>query len=401
MRASQPRKVLYITPSSRLLGARRSLLGLVESLDPERWQPVVCAQSYGQLGEALEQRDIPLHIVKLGWWRKGKYFLWRPFAIARLAAVARQEGVDLIHCNELYSNPYAVRAAQSIHTPSAEEAAAEFEAPRTGNSLPVLTHVRLGMKPGMIRKYDLGRADRIVVPSEALAHEFDEWRNRQERVKVIYNGVNLEEFQRGRSPEEARRLLGLQPDKFTLAAIGQLGPRKGGDIILDAFSQIAARYPQTQLFFAGDAHRGQEEFAEQLRDRASSPPLSGRVHFFPFSSEVLPFYEATDINLLVSRSEGFGRTIIEAGAVGVPSIGARTGGIEEIIAHPHSGLLIPPEDPDALAEAMSALIGDPGKLREMANAAFRRTAQFFSIAAHSRQIMDLYDEIIEARSPNP
>ena len=385
---ARPRTVLIVTPSSRLLGARRSLLTLAESLDPKRWRPVVCGQSFGQLGEALARRDIPMEVVKLGWWRKTKYFLWRPFAVARLAAVARKHNIDLIHCNEIYPNPYAVRAARNL--------CAEGP-PREGCSVPVLTHIRLSMKNGMIRKYDLASADGIVVPSVALAHEFDAWEDHDRRVTVIYNGVNLEEFQRTRSVEAARLQIGLPADGILLGAIGQLGPRKGGDIILDAFARLAARRPEARLVFVGDPHRGQEAFGEKLQQAAKHPSLAGRVFFYPFTEQILPFYEALDINLLISRAEGFGRTIIEAAAAGVPSIGARVGGIPEIILDDNTGLLVPPENSAALLTAMDRLVGDVALRRKMADAAFRRAAQVFSNAAHAKQMMDLYDSLVSRK----
>ena len=91
-----------------------------------------------------------------------------------------------------------------------------------------------------------------------------------------------------------------------LAAIGQIGPRKGGDVILDALAAVAEDLPDVRLFFVGNSHRGQEGFAEGLRRRAAEPPLAGRVFFFPFTQKVLPYYEAADVNMLVSREEGFG-----------------------------------------------------------------------------------------------
>lgn len=379
-----------LTPSSRLLGARRSLLALAESLDPARWRPVVCGQSFGQLGEALAERGIPMEIVKLGWWRKGKYFLWRPFAISRLASLARSVQADLIHCNELYPNPYAVRAAHSVPGPEGS--------PCAGHPVPVITHVRLDIRPDMIRKYDLGRADRIVVPSKALSHDFDELPDKASRVRVVYNGVNLEEYHRTRTAEAARLKLGLPTDSLILAAIGQIGPRKGGDITLDAFARLAPKIPRLQLLFVGDPHRGQEAFAEELKARAAEPPLAGRVHFFPFTEQILPYYEAADVNLLISRSEGFGRTLIEAGALGIPSIGTRIGGIAEIIVDGVTGHLIPPEDPAALARAIESLAGNEALRREMGEAAFRHSVQKFSIATHTAQMMDLFDETLETKA---
>ncbi|MCL5269151.1 MAG: glycosyltransferase, partial [bacterium] len=185
---------------------------------------------------------------------------------------------DLIHCNEIYPNPYAVRAAASVAAPAGS--------PCEGRPIPVITHVRLDMKEGMIRKYDLALADRIVVPSEALGHEFDEWEDKAQRVRVIYNGVNLQEYCRTRTPAAARLQIGVPPDGPLLAAIGQVGPRKGGDVILDAFERLAANHPTLRLMFVGDPHRGQEPFAEELKTRAARPPLAGRVHFFPCTEAV-------------------------------------------------------------------------------------------------------------------
>jgi glycosyltransferase involved in cell wall biosynthesis len=148
----------------------------------------------------------------------------------------------------------------------------------------------------------------------------------------------------------------------------------------------------------GDPHRGQEAFAGQLKARAAMPPLAGRVLFFPFTEQILPYYEAADLNLLISRDEGFGRTVIEAGAVGVASIGARVGGIAEIIADGVTGALVPTEDPASLAAAIERLAGDAPRRAEMGEAAFRHVAQHFSIRSHADRMMDLYDEVLEARA---
>src|SRR5436305_1437612 len=81
--------------------------------------------------------------------------------------------------------------------------------PRAGQAIPVLTHVRLGLKPGMIRKYDLARANLVVAPSEALAGEISAEAPAGMRVQVVYNGVNMEEFRRTRAADAARAQLGL------------------------------------------------------------------------------------------------------------------------------------------------------------------------------------------------
>lgn len=376
-----PKTVLYLTPSVRLLGARRSLLALATSLDPQRWRPIVCGQSTGDLSEALAPHQIPFEVVKLGWWRKGRYFLWRPFAISRLAALIRHTGADLVHCNEIYPNPYAIRACASL----ARDGAA--------CRVPVVTHMRLSVTARMIRNYDLHLADRIVVPSVQAGRDFDLWPDKDRRVTVIHNGVDLQEFQRRRSRAEARRTIGIPGDGPLLGVIGQVGPRKAGDVVIEAMKLVARRFPEARLLFIGNPHRGQEDFERNLRRASTAPALAGRVYFFPFSLQILPYYEALDINLLVSRDEGFGRTIIEAGALGVPSIGSRVGGIPELIEDGRTGLLVQVEDVEGLAAAIGRLLDSPAELKEMGESAFRHAAQHFSIRSHAEAIMALYDEL--------
>ena len=381
MSPSEPKTVLYLTPSVRLLGARRSLLSLAHSLDPDRWRPVVCGQTPGDLGTALEEYGIPFEVVKTGWWRKGKYFLWRPFAIARLRALIQRTQASLVHCNEIYPNPFAIRACAHI----------EHE---QGRHIPVVTHMRLSITERQIRNYDMRRADMIVVPSEQAGHDFDLWPDKEERVRVIHNGVDMGEFRRTRSGPEARRQIGVPPEGPLMASLGQLGPRKGGDTILKAMKRIVGEFPDAKVMFVGNPHRGQEEFGEELKRMADAPELRGRVFFFPYTRQVLPFYEAADAILLISRDEGFGRAIIEGGALGIPSIGSRVGGIPELIDHDRTGLLVEGDNDEALAEAMRSLLADPARRSALGEAAFRHTAQHFSIGSHTEKMMDLYDSLM-------
>jgi glycosyltransferase involved in cell wall biosynthesis len=153
--------------------------------------------------------------------------------------------------------------------------------------------------------------------------------------------------------------------------------------------------------FVGNAHRGQESFEKELRRRIEETPiLRDRVHVFPYTRQILPYYEALDVNLLISREEAFGRTIIESAALGAPSIGSRVGGIPEIIADGSTGILVESEAVDPLADAIFRLGFDPELRTRMGEAAFRHTAQNFSIASHAQKMMTLYDEAVaKALSP--
>lgn len=376
-----PKTVLYLTPSVRMLGARQSLLALARGLDRERYWPLVCCQSPGGLTQALEREGVECVFLKTGWWRKARYWPRLPLTVARLIGLIRRRAVDLIHCNEIYPNPFACLAGGW-----------------TGR--PVVTHMRLSVTPRLARHYWLRRADRIIVVSEAAGRDFDFWPDKAQRVRVIHNGVDFRQFQLRRPREETRRELGWPADAFVVGHIATWSHRKRQHIAIEAVRELAERFPRLLLALVGGAAQSQREYESALRSMIAEWGLEERVVMRPFTEDVASLCHAIDVNILISGDEGFGRTIIEAGAAGRPSIGARVGGIPELIRDGLSGWLVPLDDPRALARRIESLLTDPLAV-ERAGAEARRDAQErFSVEKHARQVQAVYDEILSERAPN-
>ncbi len=381
----KPRTVVYLTPSSRLLGARRSLLQLVTNLDPARYRPVVVTQSDGGLVEALRAAGVETHILFLGWWRKGRYMLMRPFRIAQLARLLRAENADLVHCNEHFPCPYAVRAAH-----------------KTGD-LPVVTHMRLSIDPRSIRNYDLARSTRVLCVSHAAAGDFHVWPDWRERVEVVYNGVDLSGFRPRLSRQEARERLGWgDPEHFIVGLFGLLSPRKRQHLLLRAAARLRDRYPGLRVLIVGSGGRSDGPYEQSLHEIVKQGQMGDRVRFIPFQNDILDLYQACDLNALISNDEGFGRTIIEAGALGVPSIGTRIGGIPELIVDGETGSLIGGEEDDGqtLAECLTQWLEDRTLAVSRGLAARRRVETEFTIEKHTDHIMTIYDRLL-APAPSP
>lgn len=379
-----PRHVLYLSPSSRLLGARRSLLQLAQNLDPERYRPLVVTKPGGDLVDALEQAGVPVRPVFLGSWRKGKHFFLRPIRLLQLWKIARKEKIDLIHCNEFHTTPYGAGLANGL------------------GGVPLVTHNRLTITPRQIRNYHMHRAQKIVCVSRAAKQDFQDFPELQSRIEVVYNGVDVENLKSRETREETRTRLGLTQEDFIVGQFGLLSERKQPHLLIEAIRALHAGHPRLHLLLVGSPGRSDHDYAESLYRQVRQEGLEKQVRFIPFTPDVAPLYQACDLNTLVSNEEGFGRTIIEAAALGIPSIGARSGGIPELIEDGQTGLVVAPDSiHGGLKDALARLETQRDVCRRMGQAARDRAIRHFSIDAHVQAMMAVYDSLFNARKPAP
>ncbi len=200
----------------------------------------------------------------------------------------------------------------------------------------------------------LSQADLIISPSEYFIEE-SRLKDYRSKVVVIPNGINLENFEIKESKEEARKRLNLPLDRRLLLFINALLPQKGPDILVKSMRKVIKRVPKAYLILVGKG-----EMRKELEDMAIREGIRGHVKFTGFIEEKeKPFYyKASDIFVLPStrRHESFGIVNLEAMASGVPIVASRIGGVPDVVKHRENGLLVPPKDPDALAETLIYLL---------------------------------------------
>jgi len=216
------------------------------------------------------------------------------------------------------------------------------------------------------RNLALRRAARILIPSESLQSLAVRWGIDPSRIAVLPNPV-------GRPPElatraELRRRHGF--DGPTLVFAGRLSVQKAVDVALEALTRLDGM----QLVLAGDGPD-----AQKLRELAHELGLDGRARFLgPQPREtVFELLRAADAVVLSSKWENFPHVLVEALAVGTPVVSTATGGVTEIVRDEVNGLLVAPEDPDALAAAIRRLLADDG-LQARLGAAGPDSVQAFS-----------------------
>lgn len=232
----------------------------------------------------------------------------------------------------------------------------------------------------------------LTTVSSALAaaarHAFPE---RAGEVRVIHNFVPSDLALAARATD------GSAARDVDVMFVGSLVPAKGVDVLLRAFHDVAKRREGARLLVIGDGpERGSSErLAVELGIGAAVEFAGVRAR-----EELATLYARARLLVLPSRSEGFGLVLAEAAAFGTPAVGADVGGIPDVIQDGVSGLIVPPDDVPALADAIATLLGDDARRAAMGAAARTVALERFSREAITRQYLEAYDRALRVSTPS-
>lgn|GEM_PF-134557 len=321
-------------------------------------------------------------------------------AFRRLLRLVRERKITVIHAHLAYASIWAVVAGRLTRRPVAASLhVAPSEAPPWS---------REGLRR-TLRAWLLTRSwVQPVAVSQAVARGWE--RNTvipRDRIRVIPNGVDVRDFHVGgdghdgesetrdrvrRVRNETRSCLGLSDTATMVLTVAVLRRGKGLDLLIEAAPRVLAEQPGTRFVIVGD---GPERAA--LARRIADRDLGGRVVLTGFRRDVPELLAAADVFALPSREDAYPTVLLEAAAAGVPVVAAETGGVAEIVTAGETGILVPPEDPEALASALVELVAAPGERRRLGEAACRRAQTELSAGRWLDRLTALYREL----SPDP
>lgn len=187
---------------------------------------------------------------------------------------------------------------------------------------------------------------------------------------------------------QARGALGLPETGPVVGIVGRLVPIKDHGTFLDAAARVSRERPDTTFVVAGGG-----ELRSDLELRARRL-LGDRCRFLGWVMDLPTLYAAMDLVVLTSRNEGTPVALIEAGAAGRPAVATRVGGVADVVLDGKTGVLVPPEDPRAVASGISALLDDPSRARALGEAARREVRSRFTIGRLADDLASLYDELL-------
>jgi len=243
-----------------------------------------------------------------------------------------------------------------------------------------------------MERYAARRRDRIIeLTPRGIEEHLEQGIGRREQYVAIFSGIDLAPFPGAiERREEGRRALGIAPNEYLVGAVGRLEPIKGFAYFVSAARIVAQRLPHARFVVAGHG-----SLASELQ--AQTVDLGDRFRWLGLREDVPGLMAAMDVFVLPSLNEGMGRVLLEAGAAGTPAVAASVGGVPDIIRNGETGILVPPRDPQAIADAVCSLARDPERGRAMGRAAQAAVVPAYGLDQMVRRIEALYEALIQEK----
>jgi len=213
--------------------------------------------------------------------------------------------------------------------------------------------------------------------------------------KIIHHGVDLRRFEPLADRDAEWRKTGL-PGGYGIGAFGRIRPQKGTDLLVEAAIRLLPAHPDATLLLTGLITPQNAAFVDGLKARIEQAGLTSRILFLGEQPrEKMPFWFAL-VRLYVApmRSEGFGLTPLEAMASGTAVVATRTGAAAQLVADGETGLLIPPDDQEALTCAIGALLAAPEKALAMGCKGREKALAQHALAQEAAQILGVYEQVL-------
>jgi glycosyltransferase involved in cell wall biosynthesis len=385
-------KVLYVNHTGQVSGGEKSLLELVCGASRPVSPIVACPD--GPLVDALRGAGVP-HVSIRGIDASLRLHPRHTTAVlsdtARSArairAAAHRHDVSVVHANSIRAGLLATLIAKR-HRP------------------PTIVHLRDRLPASRISTVALraiSRADLLIANSFYTAASLDE-AGVTCPCRVIGNPVDLDRFDPDRIDRpRARAQLGIGDCDYVALVLAQITPWKGQEEAIRAIALLREQHPHVRLLLAGSAkfvskttRYDNRSYLNGLHRLVDELGLRKHVRFLGEWTDVPLLLRATDTLLIPSWEEPFGRSMIEAMAMGVPVVATTVGGPAEVITDRQDGLLVPPRNPDAWARAIKNLIETP-----MMRARFARNARLrvrvYATDAHVEELRRVYVQVIDSR----
>ncbi|MBD3266847.1 glycosyltransferase [bacterium] len=259
-----------------------------------------------------------------------------------------------------------------------------------GLKIPLLVSRRVcfPIKNHGLNRWKYGNVDCFLPISKAVQHELVSFGIPQEKCRLVNSSIDLSRF-RGASAHKPRKEFSIKEDDLVIGNMAFCDAVKSQTTILNAARIVLQNHPRAHFFIVGDG-----PLKEDLKTRARELGIQDRVHIPGFRREIKDFLKLFDIFVMVPTMEGLGSAILEAEALSLPIVATSVGGIPEIVKDKRNGFLIPCEDENALAHALSRLIESQALRMKMGEESYRMLCQAFTTDTMINKTEAVYKEFL-------
>jgi glycosyltransferase involved in cell wall biosynthesis len=383
--AALPRGLFVESYPRAMYGQQQELLAMLERFPRDRAEPLVLVPGRGAVVPAVRRLGVrclalayppllsryggaiyrynALRRIALGW--QTLRYIWR--ARKRL----RELRVSGVYCNDLRGLLTVGAAARSLH-------------------IPVMIWDKLDRPHGMLDLCELPLTNAVAFISEATKAKFSprQLRRYAHRLHTIPDGADLPRFTAARANRQA---LGIDKDDVAIAVVGTVTHRKGQDRLLKILPQLLAAAPQALLLIVGAPSDSEAD-----RGYLAGLPFRDhpRVRWLGQRSDIPEIMQSIDVLVAPSRHEGLGVVLLEAMACGKPVVGARTGGIVEVVVDGQSGWLVDGDNAQEVLAALTGLCHSEPLRRRMGWCGRERVARHFNRDVQMHKILALLLEMV-------
>jgi L-malate glycosyltransferase len=372
-------------------GTEKQVANLTKRMDRRAFDvSFACMNRWGELIQEIEDHqgievsEYPLEsLYELNAFRQQ----WR------FAKALRRGRTQILHSYNFYANMFSLPAAKLAGVPC------------------IIASIRdmgIYLSPAKLQAQKLvcRLADRIVVNAGAIRDWLVEQGYPDDKIVVIRNGVDTSRFGGHDDGAALRREFDIPSQVPLVVMLARLNPTKGIDCFFESAARVRERHPDAHFLVVGECYTRNAEgeivvddaYRLELKDRVMSLGLTDRVRFTGLRKDVPQILAAASVSVLPSISEGISNTLLESMAAGVPVVASRVGGTPEVIRDGEQGLLVPPGDPQATADAILTVLGDPALAARLAANGRRRVREEFSFEAVVRRTEELYRELLASKT---
>ncbi len=369
-------KLELICEFATLNGGERSMLAVLGYVVAAGFDVRVIAPPAGPLADELRHRGI--EVAPLVLHDDADRRLPQSRLRELLAELLQRRRADLVHANSL--------AMGRLSGPVVDHL-----------GLSSLAHLRdiIGLSRQAIA--DLNRHARLLAVSEATRRFHVAAGLDAAKTRVLHNGVDLAQF----SPREPsgflHRELGLPTGTQLVGVVGQIGLRKGQDVLLAAVASVASQLPDLHLVIVGERYSGKAESVAYEADlhRTAEAHMPGRVHFLGYRHDMDRLYSEFSLLAHPARQEPLGRVLLEAAAAGLPIIATEVGGTSEIFPPDRTAArLVAADDPAETARAIREVLTDSALRCRLGTAAGGRAEEAFGVDRAAAALLGHYRELL-------